>query len=240
MHRSAAVDRSAILRPGGMSCCGPCSVSASPESWPYLDAALQEAAGGDSGSLYEMIDSMKGRTPTHPDVDTDDALFVIGCNDSASGPPAEQMRSEAVRLAQTYPRFGEFGAWWLFSCTYWTTPHPVLPVPESTTAAPVLVVGTQGDPVTPYSGAVALVQAIGPSATLLTASGGGHSAFGRWPCVGDHVTRYLIEVRVPEGQARRRHHRIDAGIPSSSRRWPAATGTSPCSTNGTCRGCWCG
>ena len=174
---------------------------ASPESWPYLDAALQEAAGGDSGSLYEMIDSMKGRTPTHPDVDTDDALFVIGCNDSASGPPAEQMRSEAVRLAQTYPRFGEFGAWWLFSCTYWTTPHPVLPVPESTTAAPVLVVGTQGDPVTPYSGGVALVQAIGPSATLLTVSGGGHTAFGRSPCVAEHVTLYLVELRVPGGQA---------------------------------------
>jgi hypothetical protein len=79
--------------------------------------------------------------------------------------------------------------------------HPVLPVPESTTAAPVLLVGTKGDPATPYSGAVALVRAIGPSATLLTASGGGHTAFGRWRCVGDHVTRYLIEVRVPEGQA---------------------------------------
>jgi hypothetical protein len=43
--------------------------------------------------------------------------------------------------------------------------------------------------------------ALGPSANLLSASGGGHAANGGSPCVPEHVTLYLVELRVPGGQA---------------------------------------
>jgi hypothetical protein len=32
---------------------------------------------------------------------------------------------------------------------------------------------------------------------LLTSSGAGHTAFGRSPCVGEHVITYLIDLAVP-------------------------------------------
>ncbi|MEQ7129384.1 alpha/beta hydrolase [Actinopolymorpha sp. B11F2] len=81
------------------------------------------------------------------------------------------------------------------------TPHPVLPIPETITASPVLVIATEADPATSYYGGVALARALGPRANLLTVSGGGHTALERSPCVAQQVTLYLVEVGVPGGQA---------------------------------------
>jgi pimeloyl-ACP methyl ester carboxylesterase len=170
---------------------------AAPESWSHLDDALAEADDGDSGSLYEMIDSLEGKSPAHPDAESDHAATVIVCNDTASGPAPDRLRADVTRLTRRYTRFGEFGSWWLFACSYWTVPHQVLPVPTSSTTAALLVVGTRSDPSTPYSGATALARAIGPSAVLLTSSGSGHTAFGRSSCIGDHVVRYLVDRRPP-------------------------------------------
>jgi hypothetical protein len=36
--------------------------------------------------------------------------------------------------------------------TFWTMPHPVLPIPDTVTASPVLVIATEADPSTPPSG----------------------------------------------------------------------------------------
>jgi hypothetical protein len=62
-------------------------------------------------------------------------------------------------------------------------------------------VGDPPDPSTPHSGGVAIARALGPSANLLTASGGGHTAYERSACVAEHVTLYLVVLRVPGGQA---------------------------------------
>jgi hypothetical protein len=148
-----------------------------------------------------MMDSVEGKTPERRDVDVNDAAFVIGWNDSASGPLAAQLRAEAARPARTYLRFGEYGSWWLFRYTFWATPRPVLPIPETIAASPVLVIATEAGPATPYYGGVALARALGPSANLLTVSGGGHTALERSPCVAQQVTLYLVEVRVRGGHA---------------------------------------
>jgi hypothetical protein len=59
----------------------------------------------------------------------------------------------------------------------------------------------EADPATPHRGSAAITRALGPSANLLTVSGGGHAAFGRSPCIAEQVTLYLVELRVPGGRA---------------------------------------
>jgi hypothetical protein len=63
------------------------------------------------------------------------------------------------------------------------------------------VIAAEAGPATPYYGGVALARALGPSANLLTVSGGGHTALERSPCVAQRVTLYLVELRVPRGHA---------------------------------------
>ena len=170
---------------------------AAPELWSDLDAALSEADRGDSGSLYDMVDSLEGRTPAHPDADTDDAMQVVLCTDTAAGGDIDDVRAEARDFGRAHPTFGEIGAWWLFACSAWTAPRVPLPPPDTTTTAPLLVVGTTADPATPFGGAVALADVLGPRGVLLRSAGAGHSAFGRSDCVGRHVVRYLLDVDPP-------------------------------------------
>ncbi|MEO5920445.1 MAG: alpha/beta hydrolase [Pseudolysinimonas sp.] len=170
---------------------------ASPELWPFLDAALDEADQGDSGSLYDMIDSLEGRTADRPSADTDDAATVILCNDSAPNALSEQNRADAAQLSSRYTAFGAYGAFWLLSCSSWPGAHGPLPTTPIETNSPVLVIATESDPSTPASGASDFVETLGSQGVLVTWSGEGHTAFGRSSCVAALVTRYLVELATP-------------------------------------------
>ncbi len=63
-------------------------------------------------------------------------------------------------------------------------------------AAPILVVGTTGDPDTPYPDAVTLSRTL-DSGMLISLRGEGHTAFLRSQCVTDEVVRYLVTERRP-------------------------------------------
>ena len=64
-------------------------------------------------------------------------------------------------------------------------------------APPILVIGTTGDPATPYAGAQAMVARIAGS-QLLTFDSTEHTAYGRAisTCIDDAVDTYLVERRV--------------------------------------------
>ena len=64
--------------------------------------------------------------------------------------------------------------------------------------APILVIGTTGDPATPYVGAEALAARIQGS-DLLTFESTEHTAFGRGisTCIDDAVVAYLVDGALP-------------------------------------------
>ncbi|MFE2870743.1 alpha/beta fold hydrolase [Embleya sp. NPDC059259] len=63
-------------------------------------------------------------------------------------------------------------------------------------SAPILVLGTTGDPDTPYRDAVALAERL-DNGRLLTFRAEGHTAFGRSACAKAAATAYLSELRLP-------------------------------------------
>ncbi len=63
-------------------------------------------------------------------------------------------------------------------------------------SAPILVIGTTGDPDTPYQDAVAQTRIL-DNASLLTFRAEGHGAFGRSACATGAVTAYLADLVVP-------------------------------------------
>jgi pimeloyl-ACP methyl ester carboxylesterase len=171
---------------------------ASPSSWADLDLALAEADRGDAGSLYDMVDSLKGRTPARPDADTDAAKGVVECIDSPSPESLEALRPAAQRLAIEHPTFGASAAAWLLSCTGWPdSARRTLPPPKSSTGAELLVLAGKKDPSTPLAGARALARDLGSAAVLLVSERAGHTAFGSSACVDEHVVEYLTSARAP-------------------------------------------
>ena len=84
-------------------------------------------------------------------------------------------------------------------CADW----PVEPVREPAPiaaegAGPIVVIGTTGDPATPYEWAESLAEQL-DDAVLLTFDGNGHTAYGRsGGCIEEQVDAYLLEGTVPE------------------------------------------
>lgn len=169
--------------------------------WPDLDAALLEAEGGDAGSLFEAYENLVGPDePGRPSAS--DANWVINCNDRPPGPSDAEMRAAARRILADNPVMGPVGSTWVLACHGWPVERHVLARPAAPTADPILVIGTVGDPATPYEGAVRFTEALGGSGLLLTWEGEGHTAYGQSDCVTRAVDRYLIDLELPAEGAR--------------------------------------
>ncbi|WP_424213208.1 alpha/beta hydrolase [Streptomyces sp. BI20] len=63
----------------------------------------------------------------------------------------------------------------------------------------LLLVGTRGDPATPYRWTEETARRLGPSATILDYKGDGHGAYAVSRCVRAEVDTFLVEGRLPRG-----------------------------------------
>ncbi len=103
----------------------------------------------------------------------------------------------ADQIARSAPVFGPLLAWGLLGCAIWPVPPTRVPAPASDTGAPpILVVGTTGDPVTPYSWAVSLAKEL-TGGRLLTWRGRSHVAYYYSACVRGFVQAYVVAGTLP-------------------------------------------
>ena len=78
-----------------------------------------------------------------------------------------------------------------------TLPTPKARRITASGAAPILVVGTTGDPATPYAWSEALADQL-ETGQLMTWKGNGHTAYGRSnDCVKKAVDTYLLNGTMP-------------------------------------------
>jgi pimeloyl-ACP methyl ester carboxylesterase len=169
--------------------------------WPLLAHALDDAEHGGGGGLAELADPLTGRQTNGQYNNLQEALSTIRCDDRHDPLVSfDDYRATYQQYSQQFPIFGGFLASSPLGC------DPRLPAPAPseqigdlrvTTAPPILIVGTTGDPATPYSGAVDLQQRIRGS-RLLTLVSTEHAGYGkRIPCVNTNVDRYLVTGALP-------------------------------------------
>ena len=95
------------------------------------------------------------------------------------------------------------GAFWPGPLTLVLPKAPTCPVADLATAGaavgapPIVVVGTTGDPATPYENTAALANMLGVG-HVLTWEGEGHTAYPSTPCIVNAVDDYLIDLKVPQ------------------------------------------
>jgi hypothetical protein len=161
-----------------------------------LAGALAAAARGDGGSLLELYDSYSERERDGTYSNTLEAYFAISCLD-VRPIPARAYRRLEVEFRAAAPRVGAALLYELVMCAYWPAPPAPSPGPiRGAGAAPILVVGTTGDPATPYQAARSLVEQL-DSGVLLTAEGQQHVAFLGNRCATETAVRYLVDLEVP-------------------------------------------
>lgn len=174
-------------------------------SWPYLTTALDEViSSGTASMLLQLANFYLDRTADgHYTANAMEAFNAVNCLDyPTESRTYDQMAAFADEVAAVAPTFGrDFGM--AVGCETW--PFTATGVRQPITAAgaaPILVVGTTGDPATPYEWAVSLAKQL-QSARLLTWEGEGHTAYGRGgPCVSNAVENYLLTGELPADDVR--------------------------------------
>lgn len=169
------------------------------DNWPVLTQALDSAMKGDLSPMLRLSDFGADREPNGTySANSAFAFNAINCLDYSMETGTAAMRTEEKRLRQLSPTLGYYFAYGGTSCKDWPYKSLRTPAPaQYKGTADILVVGTTGDPATPYEWAVALRKQLG-TAALLTWKGEGHTAYGRSnSCVEKAVDGYLVDGKTP-------------------------------------------
>ena len=166
--------------------------------WPAIAGALAAAERGDGAPLLALNDGYLERGPDGY-ANLTEALNAVVCLDRQWPRDTAPYTALAERVRADAPRFGPAIALSGLVCRDW----PVAPVgaPKRVTAPgspPVVVVGTTGDPATPYEWSVSLADQLSQG-VLVTYRGEGHTVYraSAPACVRDVVDRYLITAAAP-------------------------------------------
>ncbi|WP_264924262.1 alpha/beta hydrolase [Streptomyces sp. A012304] len=189
------------------------------ELWPSLERALaQLVEHGDTsgvvafatGGLGLPVKDPGGGDPSGGLVDEEDvpldnlpaALMAINCADDPDRPTAAQVVANLKRLRAAYeqasPVFGRYRLTQVLLCYGRPKGTDFIRDEVKDLDTPkMLLVGTRGDPATPYRWTVQTAERLGPSAVVLDNRGDGHTGYGSSKCVHRKVDDFLLYGELP-------------------------------------------
>ncbi|MFC4500993.1 MULTISPECIES: alpha/beta hydrolase [Streptomyces] len=192
------------------------------ELWPSLERALaQLVESGDTSGVVAFATgglALPVRKPTaqggEPSpgalVDAEDvpldnlpaALMAVNCADDPDRPTAERITADLKRLRAAYdeasPVFGRYRLSEVLLC--YGRPRGtdfIRDKVKDLDTPKMLLVGTRGDPATPYRWTVETAERLGSPAVVLDNKGDGHTGYGSSKCVHRKVDDFLLYGSLP-------------------------------------------
>ncbi|TGZ15731.1 protease [Streptomyces sp. S816] len=218
-----SLDRRPVTTDGGDPFSGQDLVAAivqalySKDLWPSLERALGSltedrdprgimgfATGGAGPVLGRAAPGHDGLVDPQ-DVPADNlqaALLAINCADDPDRPSAARIAGDLKRLRAAYdeasPVFGRYRLTQVLMCYGRPKGTDFIRTRVKDVDTPrMLLVGTRGDPATPYPWAVSTAQRLGPAAVVLDNKGDGHTGYGSSVCVHRTVDDFLLHGSLP-------------------------------------------
>ena len=173
----------------------------SEQSWRFLTQAFQEAFDGDGSTLLLLADFYNDKDPEGGYLSNiSEANLAINCADERVPPEDFAKLREDVLDASSV--FGKYFGYPELSCLGWPEGKSMVQLDYALELSiGPLVIGTTGDPATPYQQAVSLSKLLS-RATLITYEGEGHTAYGSDDCVNEYVEDYLRGAVLPASELR--------------------------------------
>ena len=170
----------------------------SESSWPLLATALELAKRGDGSVMLAISDPFRGRKANGSYSNMQDAYTANTCLDYPAPTDVKTFTLWATRLEKAAPHFAQFVAYNDLTCAFWSVPAQGIPRAVTAKGAPpIVVVGSTGDPATPYQWAQALAGEL-DSGVLVTRDGEGHTGYIDSTCIQKAVDAYLLKLTVPK------------------------------------------
>jgi pimeloyl-ACP methyl ester carboxylesterase len=168
--------------------------------WTYLTAGFTSAFKGDGTTLQRLADYYNDRNTDGTYNSNEMEVFIATkCLDSREPSDLASMKKQNKRILAASSVMGRYWQYGGLSCAYWK--YPVAKPLKSYAAKgspTIVVVGTTGDPATPYQQAVNLANKVLSNATLITYKGEGHTAYGQGhSCVDNAVDDFFTAGTLP-------------------------------------------
>jgi pimeloyl-ACP methyl ester carboxylesterase len=165
-------------------------------TWPELYQALAGAARSDGTKMLALSDQYLGRASDGSYNSEQEAIQAVTCID-APAPTLADIEAAAPAAAAAAPIIGVADLYGEIDCSFWPVPATGRPAPvHADGSPPIVVVGTTGDPVTPYAEAQALASQL-QHGVLLTRVGDGHTGYVFSSCIRNYADSYLVRLTVP-------------------------------------------
>jgi pimeloyl-ACP methyl ester carboxylesterase len=174
-----------------------------PTTWGMLARAIANLDDGGAELMLALSDIQTGREADGSWNNSGDAQSMVNCADSAERPDLKTALAEfeeaKPKFAAASPTFGETLGIGSIGCVDWPVARNPVPDFKASGAPPIMVVGTLGDPATPYEWAEQMTQAL-ESAFLVTYEGEGHTGTTRGgECMSSILTDYLLDPAAEDG-----------------------------------------
>jgi pimeloyl-ACP methyl ester carboxylesterase len=170
----------------------------SQDSWPYLTQAFTGVLKGNPSAAFQLVDFYYNRNDGEYSDNSTEAFNAYNCMDYPDDATPAQLADAMATLAAQAPVIAPYWSTDVNTCDVW--PYKATGVREKINAdgaGPIVVLGTTGDPATPYAWAVSLAKQLS-SGVLLTRVGQGHTGFNKGnSCIDNAVNSYFLAGTVP-------------------------------------------
>jgi pimeloyl-ACP methyl ester carboxylesterase len=161
----------------------------------FIEDAIAEAERGE-GSLGARGFDIYADTQNGVRSNSSEAIAAVFCLDDPWPRGPKGLRQIDLGTVRRSPRLGQTFLREFLPCAYWPVKPTPVSAPVAAGAPPIVVVGTTGDPASPYKGAQAMAKQL-DSGVLLTHEGVGHGAYFYSRCINDAANAYLVNLTVP-------------------------------------------
>jgi pimeloyl-ACP methyl ester carboxylesterase len=165
--------------------------------WPQLRKAISEAKNGYGDTFLQLADEYTGRETNGTYENNEfDSGAIIDCLDFQESRTTQQIQLDVASFTKAAPLFGPYLAYGGLTCKYF---HPTQEtnIQPIKTANPVVVIGTTGDPATPYEWALGLNRLL-TNSVLVSLTGEGHTGQGQGSsCVDGVVDQFFLNLKIP-------------------------------------------
>ncbi len=165
--------------------------------WPKLRKAIAQAQKGYGDEFLKLADEYTGRQAdgSFPNNEFDSGA-VIDCLDVDEPRTVAEIQSDAKSFAKKAPLFGPYLAYGGLTCKFFSQSQEVSISPTKT-IKPIVVIGTTGDPATPYEWAQGLNRLL-TNSVLVSLTGEGHTGQGQGnACVDNQIDDFYLTGKVP-------------------------------------------